>query len=168
MENRIKCALWDEHVPAVMPFFNNHVDDPLIVLLQLCRAKIVDNEVRISSSYSATKVLFNLDCQEFIDFKNSLKANCTSLRSISVVSYGHNANNSQSPMVVSTIRDLYERAEHVSTRVDRGIENASLIVEEESVAGEGDSTGLDSDTILVRVDVGISTVGVEFENVVRE
>nr|GMD76272.1 replication protein A 70 kDa DNA-binding subunit B-like [Ipomoea batatas] len=90
--NRIKCTLWDEHVPAVMPFFNNHSDGHLIVLLQLCRAKTVDNEVRISSSYTATKVLFNLDCQEFADFINS-------------------ANNSQSPMVVSTIRDLYERAE---------------------------------------------------------
>nr|GMC66465.1 replication factor A protein 1-like isoform X2 [Ipomoea batatas] len=60
--NRIKCTLWDEHVPAVMPFFNNHVDGHLIVLLQLCRAKIVDSEVRISSSYTTTKVLFNLDC----------------------------------------------------------------------------------------------------------
>nr|GMD52472.1 replication factor A protein 1-like isoform X2 [Ipomoea batatas] len=109
--NRIKCTLWDEHVPAVMPFFNNHSDGHLIVLLQLCRAKTVDNEVRISSSYTATKVLFNLDCQEFADFRNSLKANCSLLRSISVVSYGHSANNSQSPMVVSTIRDLYERAE---------------------------------------------------------
>nr|GLL25183.1 uncharacterized protein LOC109187388 [Ipomoea trifida] len=89
---RIKCTLWDEHVPAVMPFFNNHVDGHLIVLLQLCRAKTIDNEFRISSSYTATKVLFNLDCQEFVDFRNS-------------------ANNSQSPMVVSTIRDLYERAE---------------------------------------------------------
>nr|GMD19039.1 putative transposase [Ipomoea batatas] len=59
---------------------------------ELCRAKTVDNEVKISSSYTATKVLFNLDCQEFADFRNS-------------------ANNSQSPMVVSTIRDLYERAE---------------------------------------------------------
>nr|GMC63239.1 replication protein A 70 kDa DNA-binding subunit B-like [Ipomoea batatas] len=102
--NRIKCTLWDEHVPAVMPFFNNHVDGHLIVLLQLCRAKTVDSEVRISSSYTATKVLFNLDCQD-------LKANCSPLRSISVVSYGHSANNSQSPMVVCTIRDLYERAE---------------------------------------------------------
>nr|GLL19697.1 uncharacterized protein LOC109187388 [Ipomoea trifida] len=83
--NRIKCTLWDEHVPAIMPFFNNHVDGHLIVLLQLCRAKTVDSEVKISSSYTATKVLFNLDCQD--------------------------ANNSQSPMVVSTIRDLYERAE---------------------------------------------------------
>nr|GMC82499.1 replication protein A 70 kDa DNA-binding subunit B-like [Ipomoea batatas]GMC89361.1 replication protein A 70 kDa DNA-binding subunit B-like [Ipomoea batatas] len=109
--NRIKCTLWDEHVPAVMPFFNNHVYGHLIVLLQLCCAKTVDSEVRISSSYTATKVLFNLDCQEFADFRNSLKANCSPLRSISVVSYGHSANNSQSPMVVSTIRDLYERAE---------------------------------------------------------
>nr|GMD16109.1 replication protein A 70 kDa DNA-binding subunit A-like [Ipomoea batatas] len=40
--NRIKCTLWDEHVPAVMPFFNNHSDGHLIVLLQLCRAKTVD------------------------------------------------------------------------------------------------------------------------------
>nr|GMD95849.1 putative transposase [Ipomoea batatas] len=79
--------------------------------IELCRAKTVDNEVRISSSYTATKVLFNLDCQEFADLRNSLKANCSPLRSISVVSYGHSANNSQSPMVVSTIRDLYERAE---------------------------------------------------------
>nr|GLL26313.1 uncharacterized protein LOC109146644 [Ipomoea trifida] len=109
--NRIKCTLWDEHVPAVMPFFNNHTDGHLIVLLQLCRAKTVDNEVRISSSYTATKVLFNLDCQEFADFRNSLKANCSPLRSISVVSYGNSASNSQTPMVVSTIRDLYERAE---------------------------------------------------------
>nr|GMD37887.1 replication factor A protein 1-like isoform X2 [Ipomoea batatas] len=109
--NRIKCTLWDEHVPAVMPFFNNHVDGHLIVLLQLCRAKIVDSEVRISSSYTATKVFFNLDCQEFADFRNSLKANCSPLRSISMVSYGHSANNSQSLMVVRTIRDLYERAE---------------------------------------------------------
>nr|GMD98075.1 replication factor A protein 1-like isoform X2 [Ipomoea batatas] len=42
---------------------------------------------------------------------SNLKANCSPLRSISMVSYGHSANNSQSPMVVSTIRDLYERAE---------------------------------------------------------
>ncbi|XP_031127701.1 uncharacterized protein LOC116029799 [Ipomoea triloba] len=115
--NRIKCTLWDEHVPAVMPFFNNHVDGHLIVLLQLFRAKIVDSEVRISSSYTTTKVLFNLDCQEFADFRNSLKVNCSPLRSISVLSYGHNANNSQSPMVVSTIRDLYERAERLTTFV---------------------------------------------------
>nr|GMC66545.1 uncharacterized protein LOC109184317 [Ipomoea batatas] len=37
-----------------------------------------------------------------------MKANCSPLKSISVLSYGHSANNSQSPMVVSTIRDLYE------------------------------------------------------------
>lgn len=59
------------------------------------------------------------------------------------------------------LEELLERSASlaaVSTRVDRGIENSSLIVEERSVAGEGDSTGLYSDTILVRVDVGISAV----------
>nr|GMD34346.1 uncharacterized protein LOC109162436 [Ipomoea batatas] len=87
------------------------------------------SEVRISSSYTATKVLFNLDCQEFADFRNSLKANCSPLRSISVVSYGHSANNSQSPMVVSTIRDLYDRVEakmHVPAEFDQ-LRNKSMV-----------------------------------------
>nr|GMC81685.1 replication factor A protein 1-like isoform X2 [Ipomoea batatas] len=82
-----------------------------VVKSQECLFHDIEMRSGISSSYTATKVLFNLDCQEFADFRNSLKANCSPLRSISVVSYGHSANNSQSPMVVSTIRDLYERAE---------------------------------------------------------
>nr|GMD78634.1 replication factor A protein 1-like isoform X2 [Ipomoea batatas] len=106
--NRIKCTLWDEHVPAVMPFFNNHTDGHLIVLLQLCRAKTVD---RFPAHTLLQRFYSIWTAQEFADFRNSLKANCSPLRSISVVSYGHSANNSQSPMVVSTIRDLYERAE---------------------------------------------------------
>nr|GMD95325.1 putative transposase [Ipomoea batatas] len=58
-------------------------------------------------------------------FRNSLKGNCSPLRSISVVSYGHSANNSQSPMVVSTIRDLYERAE-VPTEFEQ-LRNKSMV-----------------------------------------
>ncbi|XP_031106231.1 uncharacterized protein LOC116010874 [Ipomoea triloba] len=96
--NRIKCTLWDEHVPSIMPFFNNHVDGPLIILLQLCRAKVVDSEVRISSSYTATKVLFNLDCQEFTDSRNRLIVAHSEVFQLCL-------------MVVSTIRDLYDRAE---------------------------------------------------------
>nr|GMC56599.1 replication protein A 70 kDa DNA-binding subunit B-like [Ipomoea batatas] len=59
-------TLWDEHVNSVLPFYNAVLTDPLIVILQLCRARVTDDgEVRISSSYTTTKVLFNYECLSF-------------------------------------------------------------------------------------------------------
>nr|GMC91070.1 replication factor A protein 1-like isoform X2 [Ipomoea batatas] len=69
MYNLIMCTVWDEHVSIVMPYFNNHSDGPLVILIRLCRAKTVNNKVRISSSYNATKIVFNDDSKEFLDFK---------------------------------------------------------------------------------------------------
>ncbi|XP_019164355.1 PREDICTED: uncharacterized protein LOC109160523 [Ipomoea nil] len=138
---RIKCTVWDHHVDTVMDYFKNHVEGPLIILLQLCRAKQLDSkcsiflffiytlilfavfklafsyfvdEVRISSSYNATQLWFNHDCKEFKEFKDSLKVAHSpprSIQSLSVMSYVNSAENSKSPMVVTTIKDLYERAE---------------------------------------------------------
>nr|GLL21136.1 uncharacterized protein LOC109184317 [Ipomoea trifida] len=106
----VVCSDWRWSVQRLKPKRAAVDADPATGVQRLwCAA--AGGEVRISSSYTTTKVLFNLDCQEFADFINSLKANCSPLRSISVVFYGHSANNSQSSMVVSTIRDLYERAE---------------------------------------------------------
>nr|GMD00058.1 replication protein A 70 kDa DNA-binding subunit B-like [Ipomoea batatas] len=59
-------------------------DYPLIVILQLCRARVTDDgEVRISSSYTGTKVLFNYECPELFAFKDSLPGFFTPIRSIS-------------------------------------------------------------------------------------
>nr|GLL19453.1 uncharacterized protein LOC109180751 [Ipomoea trifida] len=91
------------------------------IRLRLIRTYIV-TEGRNKSAVKSQECLFH-DIEDkviagfptqLVDFlieDSNLKANCSPLRSISVVSYGHSANNSQSPMVVSTIRDLYERAE---------------------------------------------------------
>nr|GME07540.1 replication factor A protein 1-like [Ipomoea batatas] len=115
MENCIMCTLWDEHVSTVMPYFNKHVEGPLTILMQLCRAKTVNNQVRISSSYNATKIVFNGDSKEFLDFKASLKSNQTPLRSnhsMFVLSYGNSIDShSNSKMIVSTISDIYDRAQ---------------------------------------------------------
>lgn len=46
----------------------------VIVLLQLCRAIRKDTgEVKLSSSYDATRVWINHDCSEFDEFKQRLK-----------------------------------------------------------------------------------------------
>ncbi|XP_031108401.1 replication factor A protein 1-like [Ipomoea triloba] len=50
----LKCTVWDEHVAAIHQFYNIDVEQPIIVAIQLCRAKIVNGEVRITSSYDAT------------------------------------------------------------------------------------------------------------------
>ncbi|XP_019190617.1 PREDICTED: uncharacterized protein LOC109185076 [Ipomoea nil] len=56
-KNPIKCTLWDDHVDQLLPYFNQDVVEPLILLIQLFRAKFMDNgEVRICSSFDAMSV----------------------------------------------------------------------------------------------------------------
>nr|GMD83402.1 replication protein A 70 kDa DNA-binding subunit B-like [Ipomoea batatas] len=73
-ESRLTVTLWDEHVDSVLPFLNGALTDPLIVILQLCRARVTDDsEIRISSSYTATRVLFNYECPEVLDSNTDYK-----------------------------------------------------------------------------------------------
>ncbi|XP_019193673.1 PREDICTED: uncharacterized protein LOC109187796 [Ipomoea nil] len=109
--NRIKCTVWDSHVDDVLPYFTDNVDGPIIILMQLCRAKHLDTKVRISSSYNATKVWINHDCPEFEVFKDSLNDQQTPIRSmtnVSTFSYPNSQEySSKRPMIVSTIADIY-------------------------------------------------------------
>lgn len=88
----LKCTVWDEHVAAIHQFYNIDVKQPIIVAIQLCRAKIVNGkflllfityfrsslkyimfflgEVRITSSYDATKLWINHSFAEFAEFRS--------------------------------------------------------------------------------------------------
>ncbi|XP_019151922.1 PREDICTED: uncharacterized protein LOC109148641 [Ipomoea nil] len=67
--NHLKCTVWDNHVAPMLPFYNSDLKEPLVVVIQLCRAKIVNGEVRITSSYDATKLYLNSSYQEVEDFR---------------------------------------------------------------------------------------------------
>nr|GMD62696.1 replication factor A protein 1-like [Ipomoea batatas] len=82
-ERQLKCTIWDDHVDAMLPYFNSTEPEPVIVLIQLCRAKTVNGEVRITSSYDATKLWFNHYCPEFTEFKAKLTKENTPMKSIS-------------------------------------------------------------------------------------
>ncbi|XP_019195800.1 PREDICTED: uncharacterized protein LOC109189642 [Ipomoea nil] len=82
-DNTLTCTLWNEHVSSLMPYYNSDSKEPLIVVIQCCRAKVVSGEVRITSSYDATKLWFNEDFEEFHEFKSKLKAENTPMRSLS-------------------------------------------------------------------------------------
>ncbi|XP_019189400.1 PREDICTED: uncharacterized protein LOC109183792 [Ipomoea nil] len=44
IKNQIKCTLWDEHVDQLTPYFQIVASDPVILLIQLCRAKFMDSD----------------------------------------------------------------------------------------------------------------------------
>ncbi|XP_031090851.1 uncharacterized protein LOC115995841 [Ipomoea triloba] len=115
---QLKCTVWDQHVEKVIPFCQYDLKEPVIVLIQMCRVKVPENsgEVKICSSYDATQLLFNHECDECTDFRDRLCNQPTPLKSItsnSSLSYSTYTlgDQSSSNMVFSTISELYERSE---------------------------------------------------------
>ncbi|XP_019190620.1 PREDICTED: replication protein A 70 kDa DNA-binding subunit D-like [Ipomoea nil] len=113
-ENQLHCTVWDDHVDQLVPYFNSTSLEPIILLLQLCRARLLDNgEVRISSSFDATKLWFNQRSHEFVSFVESLPSVCTPLRRIqsesrlSLVKMERSCSSSE--VVVTTIEEVYTR-----------------------------------------------------------
>ncbi|XP_019184192.1 PREDICTED: uncharacterized protein LOC109179080 [Ipomoea nil] len=83
LENTLSCTLWNEHVASLMPYYNCDSIEPHIVVIQCCRAKLVSGEVRITSTYDATKLWFNEDFEEFLEFKSNMKSERTPMKSLS-------------------------------------------------------------------------------------
>ncbi|XP_019197333.1 PREDICTED: uncharacterized protein LOC109191207 [Ipomoea nil] len=114
-KNQIKCTLWDDHVDQLIPYFNQDVTDPVILLIQLCRAKFMDNgEVRICSSFDATQLFFSHPCKEFVAFKSrSFTSNSTPLRCIDSSSrLGGglpNGSGTSKEVLVSSIEEIYSK-----------------------------------------------------------
>nr|GMD86838.1 replication factor A protein 1-like [Ipomoea batatas] len=113
---QLKCTVWDQHVEKVIPFCQYDLKEPVIVIIQMCRVKVPENsgEVKICSSYDATQLLFNHECDECTEFRDKLNSQPTPLKSItsnSSLSYSTYTlgDQSSSNMVFSTISELYER-----------------------------------------------------------
>nr|GMC70157.1 replication factor A protein 1-like [Ipomoea batatas] len=133
----LKCTVWDEHVAAIHQFYNIDVKQPIIVAIQLCRAKIVNGkflllfityfrsslkcimfilgEVRITSSYDATKLWINHSFAEFAEFRSKLAAENSPHRSITtttVLSDSTGLGDLQSGSItITTLSDLLMKEE---------------------------------------------------------
>ncbi|XP_019181935.1 PREDICTED: uncharacterized protein LOC109177053 [Ipomoea nil] len=68
---QLSCTVWDDHVNKVETFFNSAIEEPLLVLIQFCRARVClrSGDVKICSSYDVTQLLFNQEILEFMQFK---------------------------------------------------------------------------------------------------
>ncbi|XP_031120890.1 uncharacterized protein LOC116024128 [Ipomoea triloba] len=97
--------------------------EPVIVLIQMGRVKVSENsaEVKITSSYDATQLLFNGDSTEFVEFRERfVQTPLKSLTSNSAYSYGNSAYSygnssggdlSSSKMRIITISDIFQNRE---------------------------------------------------------
>ncbi|XP_019150976.1 PREDICTED: uncharacterized protein LOC109147773 [Ipomoea nil] len=114
-KNQIKCTLRDDHVDQLIPYFKQDIADLVILLIQLCRAKFLDNgEVRICSSFDATQLFFSHRCKEFVAFKSSsFTSESTPLRCIdssSRLGVGFpNGSGDSKEVLVSSIEEIYSK-----------------------------------------------------------
>nr|GMD72699.1 replication factor A protein 1-like [Ipomoea batatas] len=76
-ESRLMITLWDKHVDYVMPYYNADFGRSTYPYTT------VDGEVRISSSYTATKILFNYEFPKFLTFKERYCDNSKFFHSVS-------------------------------------------------------------------------------------
>nr|GMD63689.1 replication protein A 70 kDa DNA-binding subunit D-like [Ipomoea batatas] len=112
--NQVKCTVWDDHVEKVKPSFRSDLLDPVVVLIQMGRIKLVEKsgEVKICSSYDATNLLFNQNTVEFVlcmQQQTPLK----SITSNSTFSYGTTSGGdlSSSKMQITTLSKIFSKRE---------------------------------------------------------
>ncbi|XP_019151976.1 PREDICTED: replication protein A 70 kDa DNA-binding subunit D-like [Ipomoea nil] len=81
---QLGCTVWDDHVNKVEVYYNSATEEPLLVLIQFCRARtcLKSGDIKICSSYDVTQLLFNQQSPEFMQFRESLCLEQTPMRSI--------------------------------------------------------------------------------------
>ncbi|XP_019153467.1 PREDICTED: uncharacterized protein LOC109149929 [Ipomoea nil] len=114
---QLMCTLWDEHVSKIEAFYNSTSQEPLLVLIQFCRARVClkSEDVKICSSYDVTQLLFNQESPPFEEFRKSISHEQTPVRSIiSQSSFKECSSYSASlsgDMEIRTINEIYRDKE---------------------------------------------------------
>lgn len=66
----MSCTLWGEYVDDIMMYLDKVGEEPVIIVLQMCRAKQYKGEVSVSNTYFVTKMIVNENLDEIHDFRN--------------------------------------------------------------------------------------------------
>nr|GMD10906.1 replication protein A 70 kDa DNA-binding subunit B-like [Ipomoea batatas] len=110
---QLKCTVWDQHVEKVIPFCQYDLKEPVIVIIQMCRVKVPENNT-VSLFFYSNALLTLLLIVNMLFFRlNSQPTPMKSITSNSSLSYSTYTlgDQSSSNMVFSTISELYERSE---------------------------------------------------------
>ncbi|XP_019167886.1 PREDICTED: uncharacterized protein LOC109163590 [Ipomoea nil] len=70
-DNTLTCTLWNEHVSSILPYYNSDSKEPLIVVIQCCRAKVVRLRSENTPMRSLSTGTLHSNSMGISDFKNS-------------------------------------------------------------------------------------------------
>ncbi|VFQ95125.1 unnamed protein product, partial [Cuscuta campestris] len=91
---QLRCTLWGEYVAQMVDQVGLGLNEPLIVLIQLCRVKPYLGEMCISTAFHATRLIFDNENASIRDFKNKMKTSTGSI----TLSCGNSQSQSESSM----------------------------------------------------------------------
>lgn len=66
----MSCTLWREYVDDIMTYMDKVGEEPVVIVLQMCRAKRYKGEVSVSNTFFVTKLIINENLAEIHDFRN--------------------------------------------------------------------------------------------------
>ncbi|CAH9094102.1 unnamed protein product [Cuscuta epithymum] len=109
--NVIACTLWGPMVDMLMSY-KLTTGEPIVMLLQCCRAKKYQGQVHVSNMFNTTKVILNGVEDEFNDFKSKMASRCGEGLSFTIASDTSNdADISSGQIQLVTIEQLTKMEE---------------------------------------------------------
>ncbi|CAH9119160.1 unnamed protein product [Cuscuta epithymum] len=113
--NVIACTLWGPMVEMLLTF-KQTTSDPIVMLLQCCRAKKYQGHVHVSNMFNTTKVILNGSDDEFVEFKSRMAERSSSGLRFSITTDnsddGEIATGQQDLITIDALLKLQEARKH--------------------------------------------------------
>ncbi|CAH9109725.1 unnamed protein product [Cuscuta europaea] len=66
--NRLGCTLWNNYIDQFLDYYEDHKEDPIFVIVQMCRPKRYKGIISVTTCYDASKLIINGNTTELVDF----------------------------------------------------------------------------------------------------
>ncbi|GER30955.1 nucleic acid-binding [Striga asiatica] len=67
----MSCTLWGEYVDYLVNHLaNTNEGDSVVIVVQICRPKMFQRQIRVSNTFNVTKLIINGDTLEINEFRN--------------------------------------------------------------------------------------------------
>ncbi|CAH9066780.1 unnamed protein product [Cuscuta epithymum] len=72
--NRLGCTLWNSYIDNFLNYYENHKEEGIFVIVQMCRARRYKGTISVGTSYDASKLIINGNTSELVDFMGQFPA----------------------------------------------------------------------------------------------
>lgn len=68
--NKVSCTLWGDFVNDIMTCLEKVGEEPMVIVLQMCRAKQFRGEISVSNTFHVSKMIINGTLEEIVEFRD--------------------------------------------------------------------------------------------------